>query len=81
MMIRRFITATIVFGFTATLLALPSEDAGARYYYSYSAPPPAPGRPPEAAGVQRKPRTGPTASRKPSRFKRMGRIFGRRGGP
>jgi capsular exopolysaccharide synthesis family protein len=58
-----------------------SEDAGARYYYSYTAPPSAPGRPPEAAGVQRKPRNGPTESRKPSRFKRMGRIFGRRGGP
>jgi hypothetical protein len=56
-----------------------SEDAGARYYYSYTAPPPPPGRPAET-GILRKPRNGPaTTSRKPSRFRRMARIFGRRG--
>ena len=54
------------------------EDAGASYYYSYSAPPAPGSRSPGAADVLRKQRNGSAAaSRKPPRFKRIARLLGR----
>ena len=53
-----------------------SEDAGASYYCSYSAPPAPGSRSPGAADVPRKQRNGSAAaSRKPPRFKRIARLL------
>jgi capsular exopolysaccharide synthesis family protein len=58
-----------------------SEDAGASYYYSYSAPPAPGGRSPEAAGAPRKQRNGPAAASRKPRFRRIARLFRRLGEP